>query len=812
MPLIAFVTRFWSGAVQAMSRITDLDIRDTGSGTTPVLFAATRYDGALSAWGLAGTGITEIDSQPYGRPDVTGSLPSLGFVDLGSGLGVVTGGGDSGALSLCQIDTAGRFGTPQSLGMVAAFAGDLVQVAAVTLPDGRQMIYGGLAGAAGIGRLGFSATGAFTGAAVISDTASTHANQVAALTTAQVGGQSYLFSAGGADPGVTAWSIAGNGGLAAVSSLSPATGLWIAAPTALATATAGGGSYLVLAAAGSGSLSVMQVGPAGQLSVTDHVLDDLTSRFAGVSALEVVAHAGQSYVIAGGADDGISLYLLLPGGRLLALAHLADGTQMGLANVSAIAARSRDTGIDIFVASGAEAGITRLRVDLGPQGQVLLASAANSSLTGGSAGDVLAGHDGADRLTGGTGEDVLIDGGGSDTLTGGSGADIFVLAADGALDTITDFAPGTDRLDLSAWDMLRSVAQLTLVQTATGISLAFGSEMLILHSASGGPIAPTSLHDADILNLTRLPPPAPAAPAGESTAGPGDITGTPQADLLQGTTGADRMFGLASADTLQGGAGADAIWGGDGTNRLEGGAGNDMLVGGSGRDRLEGGLDDDRMEGGLGNDTYGVDSAGDVIAGEIGYSQGGGVDTVEAWISFTLPTSIEILRLQGTAGLSGSGGAAPEVLVGNPGGNLLSGGGGADRITAKAGNDTLTGGTGADTLVGDEGADRFVFATLSDSRPGQAERDFLNGFEHGQDRIDLTALDANSVAAGNQAFRFIGTAAFGGDGAASAGELRYQSWGGNWCIVGADQNGDGVADLEIFVNLTTFMTGGDFLL
>lgn len=57
---------------------------------------------------------------------------------------------------------------------------------------------------------------------------------------------------------------------------------------------------------------------------------------------------------------------------------------------------------------------------------------------------------GRDTLLGSAGDDRLAGGEGADTLTGGSGADLFVYRSlRDAGDTITDFAPGSDRIDLS---------------------------------------------------------------------------------------------------------------------------------------------------------------------------------------------------------------------------------------------------------------------------------------------------------------------------------------------------------------------------
>ena len=291
--------------------------------------------------------------------------------------------------------------------------------------------------------------------------------------------------------------------------------------------------------------------------------------------------------------------------------------------------------------------------------------------------------------------------------------------------------------------------------------------------------------------------------------GPDRLYGEGGRDLLLGGIGNDRLYGGTGDDTLQGGAGDDELYGAEDDDHLTGGDGADTLFGDAGSDRLDGGPGADMMVGGLGNDRYRVDDPGDLVSGEVGWSQGGGIDTVEAWISYTLPRNVEILRLQGTDNLNGTGGAAPEALVGNTGANDLRGNGGNDVLNGKAGDDTLIGGAGADSLVGEGGADVFVFTAVADSRPGQANRDFINGFERGIDRIDLSLIDANSGTGDNDAFTFIGSAAFSG----VAGQLRFFTFGGgNFNIVEADVNGDRVADMQIFVNLTNVMVGADFVL
>jgi serralysin len=71
----------------------------------------------------------------------------------------------------------------------------------------------------------------------------------------------------------------------------------------------------------------------------------------------------------------------------------------------------------------------------------------------------------------------------------------------------------------------------------------------------------------------------------------------------------------------------------------------------------------------------------------------------------------------------------------------------------------------------------------------------------------LSGIDANSNVSSNQAFAFIGTAAFSN----VAGQLRYETSGGVTTIFG-DVNGDGVADLQIQLTGSIALVASDFVL
>lgn len=262
------------------------------------------------------------------------------------------------------------------------------------------------------------------------------------------------------------------------------------------------------------------------------------------------------------------------------------------------------------------------------------------------------------------------------------------------------------------------------------------------------------------------------------------------------------------------------------------GAGNDLYRGG----HLSGDLSM-----GLGNDT--VDARGGAVAGEIldsGGSDtylidsaqthvtdlGNDLDTVLAWCSYQLDDGLEILTLKGAQDLTGAGNGLDNLITGNGGDNRLYGGAGADTLLGGAGDDRLRGGQGADRLWGEEGDDTlrgefgrdtlsggqgndvFVFTSLGHTGAALAGADTITDFTQGEDRIDLSAIDAiRGNAAAEDVFSFIGAPGFSG----VAGQLHAVQSGGV-TLIEMDVNGDGLADAVIRLNGLYTLTAGDFLL
>jgi serralysin len=148
-----------------------------------------------------------------------------------------------------------------------------------------------------------------------------------------------------------------------------------------------------------------------------------------------------------------------------------------------------------------------------------------------------------------------------------------------------------------------------------------------------------------------------------------------------------------------------------------------------------------------------------------------------------------------------SAGNGDDIALGGAGNDYIDGGAGNDYMKGGTGNDVLRGGLGRDLMFGGPGADRFQFSFVAESTVAAPDR--VGDFSSAElDLIDLAAIDANTLVAGNQAFNYIGALAFTG----VAGQLRFV--GG---VLDGDVNGDAISDFRVEVNVAA-LGFADFVL
>jgi len=542
---------------------------------------------------------------------------------------------------------------------------------------------------------------------------------------------------------------------------------------------------------------------------------------------------------------------------------LLDGTLVG-------ANRARDTNGQLDSISGFN---NVLAADFGYNW--ILGSESVNFLIGGNGGDVLNGAGGDDRLDGGGGDDVLIGGSGADLMSGGVGNDVFEVdnaldiiienPGEGVDEVRTSLANyslvGTNLERLTATDNAFHEFRGNMADNVlTGGS---GNDVLLLQD--GG--SDTALGGAgnDVLYFGAAFTGADVADGGagrDAVVLQGNYVLTLSATNLAGIeslslqSGANTKFGdtannfydfditmndantpagvqlIVNASSLRAGEdftfdgsaetdGKFLVYGGHGVDTLKGGAGNDIFF--FQGDSWGAG---DSVDGGGGRDALTISAGNGLTHIEFGAASLTSIESISLNAKFAADPSQKpsyelvldngnvaagaTLIVNGNSLVDSSQTVSIDGSAVHDGNLTLYGGSGADVLIGGAGADRLMGGGGADRLTGGGGADIFRYTGVLDSTP--AAPDQILDFASGTDRIDLSGIDADSFAAGDQAFHWIGSSAFTGAGAASAGELRAYALNGNWFVEG-DTDGNGVADLLIQLTAPAApVVQGDFLL
>jgi serralysin len=281
----------------------------------------------------------------------------------------------------------------------------------------------------------------------------------------------------------------------------------------------------------------------------------------------------------------------------------------------------------------------------------VVAKAAHVDGTAGA--DNLVGTANDDTLQGFGGNDILNGKAGADTMTGGDGNDAYYV--DNAGDVVNEsINGGTDTVysSLKSYHLAPNVEYAYLANRFGGDLI--GNELNNVLYADGG----DNVLDGGFGNDT----------ASYAYSGIG-VSVSLATTLPQDT----KSFGndtLLNIENLAGSRYNDALTGNQLNNTLNGGAGADTLTGGDG------------------SDIYIVDNVGDVVRETNGDPVKGGVDTINASVSFKLTGYAENLTLTGADAINATGNSLANKLVGNSGNNVLDGGAGADVMSGGLGNDT----------------------------------------------------------------------------------------------------------------------------
>lgn len=267
--------------------------------------------------------------------------------------------------------------------------------------------------------------------------------------------------------------------------------------------------------------------------------------------------------------------------------------------------------------------------------------------------------------------------------------------------------------------------------------------------------------------------------------GAGDIlAGEGGSDILRGEDGDDVLSGGDGADTMSGGAGSDELHGGSGADMLFGNDGADMVYGDGGDDIIETGAGDDKAWGGAGNDTI-LATAND---GSDQYWGDEGNDTLD----YAVATGNLVVDL-------GNGFMGRGQVTGNGGTDMFYG---FENFIGGSGHDVITATSAVNIMDGGLGNDTFRFQSAS-----AAHGDTIYGFAPG-DKIDFSAMDANTTTGGHQGFTLNA-----GSTLTAAGQVAVSydvRDGAEVTLVRGNVDGDPGADFELTLMGRHTLTANDF--
>ena len=302
-------------------------------------------------------------------------------------------------------------------------------------------------------------------------------------------------------------------------------------------------------------------------------------------------------------------------------------------------------------------------------------------LTGNDEANIIDGRGGNDEISGAGGNDRLIGGSGNDSLTGGGGDDTFVISG---RDTITDFAPGEDKLNFGSSPRILNLNYST---DGTNLVISLSGRQVTLPGRTD--VTGLSAADFDFSpdGYVRLT---------DSTTGAetrGDYT-------IYGGEGDNSLTGGSNDDTINGNGGDDNINGGNGDDDIDGGNGDDIIEGGAGADMLDGGEstgDSDTL-------SYAGSPSGPTTGADLNPRNG---------VTVTLnsdPVATDNTRThaEGDTSITGfenlTGSRYNDLLIGDNGVNIIKGGSGHDIIRGAGAGSEMEGGSGRDKLEGVDGA------------------------------------------------------------------------------------------------------------
>src|SRR5690554_1040196 len=288
---IAFSGLLGNGLSTLVTGITDLEILTGPDG--PLLVSTTRAGGGMAVFDAGSGALLHTITIPQALLQLT--PPEMVMIHSGGQSYLATLGLRDTAIQARLITAEGAIGPPVTLTATAQDLGRITNLVEAQF-GGMTFHYASLRGT-GLLRLE-TENGTQLAAQPVPLGGAGAQHGISDLVRVTVAGRDYIVTSFATADSIATFRVNADGALQRMSEYGAAQGLGIDAPSALRAVEVAGQSYVILASPLSSSLSVFEVQAGGILRPVDHVIDDLTTRFQSVTALETITVAGRSFVLA----------------------------------------------------------------------------------------------------------------------------------------------------------------------------------------------------------------------------------------------------------------------------------------------------------------------------------------------------------------------------------------------------------------------------------------------------------------------------------------------------------------------------------
>jgi len=211
----------------------------------------------------------------------------------------------------------------------------------------------------GVSVFSVAADGSLTNVDNVTDDATLELDFTEAVTTALVGGTTYLFVTGTLDDGVSVFSVAANGALTNVDNVTDDATLELFGAFGVTTAAIGGTTYLFATGAGDDGVSVFSVAANGALTNRDNVTDAGALTLDNAARVMTAAISGTTHLfVAGVLDDGVSVFSVAADGSLTNVDNVADDATLELDGAIDVATAVIGATTYLFVAGLDDDGVS----------------------------------------------------------------------------------------------------------------------------------------------------------------------------------------------------------------------------------------------------------------------------------------------------------------------------------------------------------------------------------------------------------------------------------------------------------------------